>query len=422
MNLPQNRRSFLTEIVAGITTFATMAYILILNPQILSEAGMDFDSVFFATIIATVISTFLMGIWAGYPFALAPGMGVNAYFALGLIVGQGIAWEVALGITFWSAIILLLFNCFGWREKIFNSIPYSLRFATAGGIGLFLIFIGFQNICLVQSNKATIVCMNEAFSAPIILAFLGVILITAFLVRQIAGAFLWVILLLSAIGWIFGYHPFIGFTSIPTLPDATFFKLDLIGSLAPEMWPYIFTFVFIGLIDAVGTIIALGQQGSFMVDNKLPSASKVLGCDAIGTVASSLLGTSPVTTYLESGSGIAAGGRTGLTAIVTATLFLAALFFRPLIESIPLFATTPALIVVGVMMAEGLKRISWDDPTEAIPSCMTLASIPLTYSVASGLAIGFISYPLIKFLSGRGNEVSWILWATAILFATKFVL
>jgi AGZA family xanthine/uracil permease-like MFS transporter len=345
-----------------------------------------------------------------------------AYFAFGLILSQGIAWDIALGICFWSAVILLVFNSFGWREMLFNSIPHSLRYATAGGIGLFLIFIGFQNICLVMPSEATLVCMGDATSPQVYLTFLGIILITVLLVRNIAGAFLWVIFFLSIIGWVFGLQPFEGILALPALPKATFFQLDLVNSLHPKMWPYIFTFVFIGLIDAVGTIIALGQQGAFLVENRLPSASKVLGCDGIGTLATSIFGSSPITTYLESGAGIAAGGRTGLTAIVVSFLFLTALFFRPLIESVPLFATTPALIIVGVMMTECLKKVQWDDPTEAIPSCMTLAAIPLTYSVASGLAIGFISYPVIKFLSGQGNQVSWILWVTAFLFALKFAL
>lgn len=421
MNSTTQRQSLLTEVIAGITTFATMAYIIVLNPQILSEAGMDFDSVFFATVICSAFTTLLMGLWARYPFALGPGMGVNAYFAFGLILNQGISWQVALGICFWSAVILLALNCAGWRERILDSIPVSLRHATAGGIGLFLIFIGFQNVCLILPSEATLVCMGDAGSPQVYLTFLGIILITALLVRNVAGAFLWVLALLASIAWIFGLHPFQGIVALPSWPKATFFQLDLIQSLHPQMWPYILTFVFIGLIDAIGTVIALGQQGAFLLEKKLPSAGRVLACDAIGTLGTSVLGSSPMTTFLESGSGIAAGGRTGLTAVVVAFLFFMALFFQPLIESIPLFATAPALIIVGIMMTKCLKDVKWDDPTEAIPAAMTLASIPLTYSVASGIAIGFISYPLIKLLSGYRNQTSPLLWVTAFLFAIKFV-
>lgn len=416
----QSKQSPFTEVIAGITTFATMAYIIVLNPQILSEAGMDFDSVFFATVLCSALTTLLMGLWARYPFALAPGMGVNAYFAFGIILNQGIAWQVALGICFWSALILLILNSIGWRERILDSIPVSLRHATAGGIGLFLIFIGFQNVCLILPSEATLVCMGDAGSPQVYLTFLGIILITALMVRHVADAFLWVLILLASIAWIFGLHPFHGLVAVPSLPKATFLQLDLIQSLHPQMWPYILTFVLIGLIDAVGTVIALGQQGSFLLEKKLPSASRVLACDAVGTLATSVFGSSPMTTFLESGAGIAAGGKTGLTAIVVALLFFLALFFQPLIESIPLFATAPALIVVGIMMTKSLQDVKWDDLTEAIPSAMTLASIPLTYSVASGLAIGFISYPVIKLLAGQRSQTSPLLWLTAFLFAIKF--
>lgn len=413
--------SFKTEFIAGLTTFATMAYIIVLNPQILSEAGMDFDSVFFATIVASAFTTLLMGLWAGYPFALAPGMGVNAYFAFGLVISQGIAWQTALGICFWSGVILLIFNFIGWRDRILESIPESLRLGTAAGIGLFLIFIGFQNSGFVVPCKETLVGMGDITEPRLFLSGLGIILITALLVRGVVGAFLWGLLLLAVIAWVTGVQTFEGFFSVPSLPSATFLKLNVIEALHPRMWPYILTFVFIGLFDAVGAVVALGHQGSFLVEKKLPSSSRVLACDAVGTIGTSILGSSPISTYLESGAGIAAGGRTGLTAVFVAFLFLCTLFLQPFVTSIPLFATAPALIIVGTMMAQSMKSIQWDDLTEAIPTCLILASIPMTFSVSSGIAVGFISYPLIKLLSGRGKEATPILWVTALLFAAKFL-
>lgn len=411
-----------TEFLAGLTTFAAMAYIIILNPQILGQAGMDFDSVLFATIIASAFSTLLMGLWANYPFALAPGMGINAYFAFGVVLSQGVSWQIALGICFWSAMLLLLFNSFGWRERILHAIPHSLQLATAGGIGLFLIFIGLQNIALIAPNEATIVSLGNILAPEALLALLGIAATAALVARSIRGAILWVILALTVIGWVSGLHSFHGLTALPTLPETTFLQLDLFASLAPQMWPYILTFLFIGLLDTAGTIIALGQQGMFIKERKIPLASRVLGCDAAGTVVTSLLGSSPITTYLESGAGIAAGGRTGRTAVVVACCFLLALFFRPFIESIPLFATAPALILVGAMMLQALREMEWGDTTETLPAILTLAIIPLTFSIATGLAIGFTSYPIIKVLAGKPQDTSLFLWITAALFATKFLL
>lgn len=408
------------EFLAGLTAFATIAYIIIVNPQILSRAGLEFESVMAATILTAALATFLMGIYANYPFVLAPGMGLNAYFTYGIVLGEGFSWETALGICFISGIIVLALNLLGFREAILDAVPKSLRLASTAGIGLFLLFIGFQNVGLIAAHTETLVTLGAVKSLPVLLATGGVILTAALMALNIRSALFIGIFSVSIASWLLGAAPWNGILATPALPEATFWKFNLLSALQPEAWPIIVTFVFIALFDTAGTVFALAEQGGFIREGKIPRIRRVLTCDALGTVAGGALGTSPVTTYLESASGIAAGGRSGVTAIVTSLLLLLTLFFSPLITSIPLFATAPALIIIGALMLRSATRINWEDPAEYLPASIVIASIPLTYSIADGIALGFITYPFIKLLCGRLHETNSMLWVIAAFFIMRF--
>ncbi|MEF2051421.1 NCS2 family permease [Pseudomonas aeruginosa] len=409
-----------TEILAGITTFLTMAYILFVNPSILGETGMDKGAVFVATCLAAAIGSTIMGLIANYPIALAPGMGLNAFFTYTVVLHMGHSWQVALGAVFISATMFFLLSIFRIREWIINSIPLPLRSAIAAGIGLFLALIALQNAGIVVDNPATLIGMGDLTKPAPILATLGFILIVALEARSVTGAVLIGILVVTAIAILLGVTQFGGVVSMPPSLAPTFLQLDIKGALDIGLVSVIFAFLFVDLFDNSGTLIGVAKRAGLMSkDGHMPKMGRALIADSTAAMGGSLLGTSTTTSYIESAAGVSAGGRTGLTAIVVAILFLLALFFAPLAGSVPAFATAPALLFVAVLMASGLAEIDWEDITVAAPVVVTALAMPFTYSIATGIVFGFISWTAIKVLSGRWRELNPALVILSVLFVIK---
>ena len=410
-----------TEILAGVTTFLTMAYILFVNPAILGETGMDKGAVFVATCLAAAIGSAIMGLIANYPIALAPGMGLNAFFTYTVVLHMGHTWQVALGAVFISATLFFLLSIFRIREWIVNSIPLPLRSAIAAGIGLFLALIALKEAGLVVDNPATLVGLGDLHSPGPLLAILGFFLIVALEARRVTGAVMIGILVVTAIAIGLGVTPFGGIVSMPPSLAPTFLELDIMGALDVGMISVIFAFLFVDLFDNTGTLIGVAKRAGLMSkDGHLPKMGRALIADSAAAMGGSLLGTSTTTSYIESASGVAAGGRTGLTAIVVAGLFLLALFFAPLAGTVPAFATAPALLFVAVLMTSGLAEIDWDDITVAAPVVITALAMPLTFSIANGIAFGFIAWVVIKALAGRFKELNPALVVLAAIFIAKF--
>lgn len=410
-----------TEILAGVTTFLTMAYILFVNPAILGETGMDKGAIFVATCLAAAIGSALMGLIANYPIALAPGMGLNAFFTYTVVLHMGHTWQVALGAVFISATLFFLLSIFRIREWIVNSIPLPLRSAIAAGIGLFLALIALKEAGLVVDNPATLVGLGDLHSPGPLLAVLGFFLIVALEARRVTGAVMIGILVVTAIAIALGVTPFGGIVSMPPSLAPTFLELDIMGALDVGMISVIFAFLFVDLFDNTGTLIGVAKRAGLMSkDGHLPKMGRALIADSAAAMGGSLLGTSTTTSYIESASGVAAGGRTGLTAIVVAGLFLLALFFAPLAGTVPAFATAPALLFVAVLMTSGLAEIDWDDITVAAPVVITALAMPLTFSIANGIAFGFIAWVVIKALAGRFKELNPALVVLAAIFVAKF--
>ncbi|MEJ2041900.1 MAG: NCS2 family permease [Reinekea sp.] len=411
-----------TEVLAGISTFLTMAYIIAVNPGILSATGMPFDAVFVATCIAAAIGTAVMGLWANYPVALAPGMGLNAFFTFGVVLGMGQSWQVALGCVFWSGIIFFLLSAFKVREWIINAIPAAMKTGISVGIGLFLAIIGLHNSGVIVGNEATLVTLGDISSLPVILTFVGFVLITALHARGVVGSVIIGMAVVTIIGAFFGLVEYQGVVKAPTGLGATIFQLDIFGALEAGLYAVIFSFLFVDLFDTSGTLVAVAQKGNLMDKHgKLPRLGKALMADSTATIAGAVLGTSTTTSYIESGAGIAVGGRTGLTAMTTSILFVLALFFSPLAQMIPTFATSAALIFVAVLMVSSIANIHWDDLTESAPVVVTAVMMPLTYSIAEGIAIGFITYAAIKLASGKFKEVNVSVYVIAALALLKYV-
>ena len=409
-----------TEILAGVTTFLTMAYILFVNPSILSETGMDKGAIFVATCLAAAIGSAVMGLIANYPIALAPGMGLNAFFTYTVVLGMGHTWQVALGAVFVSACLFFLLSIFRIREWIINSIPLELRSAIAAGIGLFLALIALQSAGIVVDNPATLVGMGDLGKPQALLAILGFFLIIGLEARGVTGAVLISILVVTVISILLGVSEFGGVVSMPPSLAPTFLQLDIMGALDVGLVSVIFAFLFVDLFDNSGTLIAVAKKAGLMrQDGCLPKMGRALIADSTAALGGSLLGTSTTTSYIESAAGVSAGGRTGLTAIVVAVLFLLALFFAPLAGSVPAFATAPALLFVAVLMASGLAEIDWHDLTVAAPVLITALAMPLTYSIATGIAFGFIAWVAAKFLAGRARELSVAMWVLSALFVVK---
>lgn len=409
-----------TEILAGITTFLTMAYILFVNPSILGETGMDKGAIFVATCLAAAIGSAIMGLIANYPIALAPGMGLNAFFTYTVVLHMGHTWQVALGAVFLSACMFFIISIFRIREWIINSIPLALRSAIAAGIGLFLALIALKESGIVVANQATLVGMGDLAKPAPLLAILGFILIVALEARRVTGAVMIGILVVTFISIAIGVSQFGGVVSMPPSLAPTFLQLDIKGALDIGLFSVIFAFLFVDLFDNSGTLIGVAKRAGLMgKDGHMPKMGRALIADSSAAMVGSLLGTSTTTSYIESAAGVSAGGRTGLTAIVVAVLFLLALFFAPLAGNVPAFATAPALFFVAVLMASGLAEIDWDDLTVAAPVVVTALAMPLTFSIANGIAFGFITWTACKLLSGRFRELNSALVILSILFVIK---
>ncbi len=419
--LAQSGTNVRTEVLAGLTTFLTMAYIVFVNPSILEAAGMDRGSVFVATCLAAALSTFIMGFYANYPIALAPGMGLNAFFAFGLVKGVGLTWEVALGAVFFSGLIALILSVTPVREWIFDAIPKSLKMAISAGIGLFLGIIALQTSGVVVDHPATLVTLGNVKSTPIVLASLGFIIMVALDARRVPGAIIIGILAVTIVGVLLGITPARGVISTPPSLLPTFLKLDIFGAIQAGIITIILVLLFVDLFDTAGTLVGVAHRAGLLTpEGKLPRLKKALIADSSATMIGSLLGTSNTTSYIESAAGVKAGGRTGLTAVVVGALFLLALLFSPLAATVPAYATAPALLYVACIMTRGLTEIDWEDATEYGPAVVTAVAMPFTYSIAHGIAFGFITYALAKLLSGRGREASVAVYVLAALFALKF--
>lgn len=411
-----------TEVIAGITTFLTMAYIIFVNPLILKDAGMDGDAVFVATCLAAAIGTAVMALAANYPIALAPGMGLNAFFTYGVVLGMGNSWQVALGAVFVSGVIFLLLSVLPVREWIINAIPKSLKMAISAGIGLFLGIIALKNAGIVVDNPATLVGLGDMTAHTALLATLGFVVMVALDRLKVPGAIIIAILGISIVGMILGESEFKGVVSMPPSIAPTLLQMDIFGALEASLWGVIFAFLFVDLFDTAGTLVGVAHRAGLLdAQGRLPRLRNALLADSVATVAGAAMGTSTTTSYIESASGIKAGGRTGLTALVTAFLFLMGLFFGPLATSIPAYATAPALLFVACLMARGLAELDWEDVTEYVPGVVAAVTMPLTFSIANGIAFGFVSYAAIKLLSGRPNEASAAVYVLAVLFVLKFV-
>lgn len=410
------------EALAGITTFLTMAYILFVNPSILQLAGMDFGAVFMATCLAAAFGSAFMGLYANYPIALAPGMGLNAYFTFGVVKGMGYTWEVALGAVFISGLLFLLISVMKLRELLVNAIPMSMKLGIAAGIGLFLAIIALKNAGIVADHPATLVTMGNVKSMPVLLAAVGFALIAALSARKIPGAIVISILAVTAIAVGLGIAEFKGVASAPPSMAPVFLKMDLKGALDVGLWTIIFVFLFVDLFDNTGTLIGVAHRGGFLDKNgKLPRIGRALIVDSTSASVGAALGTSTTTSYIESAAGVDAGGRTGLTAVVVALCFVGAVFFAPLAQTVPGFATAPALLYVACLMARSLKDLDWEDSTEFVPAMVTAITMPLTFSIAHGIGLGFICYAAIKVLAGRAKEMSLAVPLIAALFVAKLL-
>ncbi len=451
--------SIRTELLAGVTTFLTMAYIIFVQPAVLSgrqfgiETGMDFGAVTTATCVSAAIASFIMGIYGKYPIAQAPGMGENFFFIFSVLPAAAAAgfnqpWRVALGAVFLSGLLFLILTLLGLRELIFNSISNSMKHAIAAGIGLFIAFIGLQNAGLIVKDPGTAVKLNPHFNSPDLLIFVfGLVTITVLQAYRIRGAILWGILLTTTMaaalkiasdsiqsGWLASetfkssklVTQFTLANSVVSLPPSlspTFLKLDIAGALTPQMIPFVIVFLFMFVFDAIGTLVGICQQAGLLVNNKLPRAKQAMISDSVGTIIGAALGTSTVTSFIESAAGVEQGGRTGLTAVVAGALFIFALFFNPIIAMIGSYPpiTAPALVFVGALMMKAATHIDWSDITEAIPAFIILLGIPLTYSIADGLALGFVIYPVIKIFAGKTREVNPVTYALSATLLIYFI-
>jgi AGZA family xanthine/uracil permease-like MFS transporter len=419
--LSQHNTTVRREILAGVTTFLTMAYIIFVNPQILSATGMDQGAVFVATCLAAAFGSAFMGLYANYPVALAPGMGLNAYFTYGVVLGMGHSWQVALGAVFISGVIFFAISVTPVREWIVNAIPKSLKMAISAGIGLFLGIIGLKEAGIVVDHPATLVTLGDVTALPVILASLGFVVMAALDARRVPGAIIIAILLVTAAGVVLGVSPAGGIFSAPPSIGPTLLAMDLAGALDLGLAAIVFAFLFVDLFDNTGTLIGVAHRAGLLdKDGKLPRIGRALMVDSTAAMVGAALGTSTTTSYIESAAGVRAGGRTGLTAVVVAILFLAALFFSPLAGTIPAYATAPALVFVACLMTRGLTEIDWEDVTEYAPAVVAAIVMPLTFSIANGIAFGFITYAAIKLVSGRWKEIHPAVAVLAVLFIIKF--
>ncbi len=422
-SLSENKTTVKTEIIAGITTFMTMAYILAVNPDILSQTGMDKHAVFSATAISAIVATLVMALWAKLPFALAPGMGLNAFFAFTVVLGMGHSWQFALTAVFIEGIIFLLLTAFNIRELIVNSIPLNMKHAISAGIGLFIAFIGLHNSGLIVDNPATLVGLGKISNPTVIITLFGLLVSGVLMALKVKGALLIGIFAATILGIPMGvtHLPEGNLISTPPSIAPIAFQFDFSEIFSMKMLVVLFTFLFVDMFDTVGTLVGVASKAN-MLDNqgRLPRVKQALFADAIGTTVGAALGTSTVTTYVESASGVAEGGRTGLTSLTVAGMFLLALFLSPLFLMVPAAATAPILILIGSFMLSPIVKVDFSDTTESIPVFLTVIMMPLTYSIAEGIVFGMLSYVILKLLSGRHKEVSIVSYIIALFFILKF--
>jgi AGZA family xanthine/uracil permease-like MFS transporter len=430
--LKEHSTSVKTEGIAGITTFMTMAYIIFFQPMILSQAGMDFGAVMMATILSSVVATLIMGLYANYPIALAPGIGENFVFAFTIVIAMGVTWEKALGIVFISGLIFVILTLFKIRELVVNAVPDSLKRAIAVGIGIYIAFIGLEWGGIIAKSPATGVTLAKLNTNYVAVFIIGLLIICFLTAKKIKGALLWGILSTAIIAIPFGIVKFYGVVSSPPSIAPTFFKLDIIGALRFEYIIPILVLFLLDFFDTIGTLIGVSSHADLLdKDGNLPRAGRALMSDAIGTVVGSLFGTSNVTSFIESAAGVSEGGRTGLTSVFTAGCFFVAMFFYPIVKAIgggyavgqELFhpVTAPALVIVGSLMIKSIAKIDWDDITETIPAYLTFIGIPLTYSITDGMAFGFVSYPIMKLFEGKAKDIHPIMWVLFVVFLFRFV-
>ncbi len=431
--LKQTNTNVQQEIIAGLATFMTMSYIIFVQPAVLAICGMDFGAVMVATCLASALATFMMGLLANYPIALAPAMGHNFFFVYNVCLAMSIPWQVALGANFISATICTFLFLFGFKDEILAAVPDSIKNAIAVGIGLLIAFIGFEWAGIVVATAGTFVGLGKLTSPPVIISIFGIVFTAVLMVRRVKGAILWGIIASALLGLPLGVTKFYGLVSAPPSLAPTLFKLDIARALRADLIVVIFILLFLDIFDTVGTLIGIGEQAGFIVNGKLPRAKRALITDGITTLPATMMGTTTITSYIESAAGVASGGRTGLANMVTGLLFLVSLFFSPLVRMVGggyeiakgqiLYpVTAPALIIVGSLMLGNVTKIKWDDLTESIPAFLTLIVMPFTFSITEGIAFGFISYALLKLVSGRSKEVHWIIYLFAVLFLVRYAL
>lgn len=421
--LEQRGSSVRREVIAGFTTFLTMAYIIFVNPQILSGTGMDAGAVLVATCVAAAFGSAVMGLYANFPIALAPGMGLNAYFAAVVVGTMGLPWQVALGAVFCSGVLMLILSVLPVREWVVNAIPHSQKHAIAAGIGFFLVIIGLRSAGVVVGSDATLVALGKLTEWPALLAALGFVAIVAMEHLRQPASVLLCILIVAGIGWVAGLTPAPeALVAAPPSPAPTAFELDIAGALEVGLVAIIFAFLMVDLFDTSGTLVAvLSEAGLTDGTGRVPGLKRALVADSSATIVGSFLGTSTTTSYIESAAGVRAGGRTGITALVVAGLFLVSIVFAPIATAIPAFATAPAILFVGCVMARAMRHVEWDDLTESVPAIVTALAMPFTYSIATGIGLGFIAYTLIKVVGGRRHELNAAVLVVAAAFAVRFV-
>ena len=421
--LQNNNTTIKKEFLAGFTTFVTMAYIIFVNPQMMAASGMDLGASFVGTCIAASIACFAMGFYSNWPVGLAPGMGLNAFFTYTVVGEMGYSWEIALGAVFLAGILFVIISVTPLRRWMLNSIPMNLRIAIGAGVGLFVGFIGLKTGGIIIQNDATFLSLGNLKNIETLLAAIGFLLILILAIRKITGAIIIGVLVITITGFLLGLIEFNGIVSAPPDLRPTLMKLDIFGAIDLAMISIIISFLFVNLFDTAGTLLGVASRAGLIEDSgKIKNLDKALKADSTASVAGSFLGCSPVTSYVESSAGVEAGGRTGLTAITVGVFFLIAIFFSPLASMVPSFATAGALIYVAILMLSGIEKLNWSDNSELLPALIMIIMIPLTFSIANGIAIGFISYVVLKFASGKKSEISMGAWLLFVIFLLKFLI
>ena len=420
--LQDNHTTIKKEFLAGFTTFITMAYIIFVNPQMMAASGMDQGAIFVGTCLAAAIACFVMGIFANWPVGLAPGMGLNAFFTYTVVGEMGYSWEVALGAVFIAGILFFIMSITKLRSWMISSIPFNLRIAMGAGVGLFIGLIGLKNGGIIVSNQATLLSLGSFSNIETLLAAIGFLAISILSVRKIPGAIIIGILITTFIGLFLGLIEFNGLVSLPPEIAPTFMKLDILGALNIGMITIIMSFLFVNLFDTTGTLLGVATRANLVNENgQISDLDKALKADSSASIFGTFFGCSPVTSYVESSAGVEAGGRTGLTAIFVGILFLFSMFLSPLASIIPPYATAGALIYVAILMLGGMEKLNWSNATELLPALVIIVMIPLTFSIADGIALGFLTYAALKFFSGKYNEVTIGAWFLTLIFISKFI-